>query len=57
MRLFLFGLFSFMLGNAIAAPISETTLKTGEVAWRPGGTHAGQNVGKTGLWVIAPEPK
>ena len=34
-----------------------STLKTGEVAWRSGGTHIGQNLGKTDLWVIAIEPK
>ena len=34
-----------------------STLKTGEIAWRRGGTHIGQNLGKTNLWVIAIEPK
>ncbi|SPE25193.1 hypothetical protein SBA6_100011 [Candidatus Sulfopaludibacter sp. SbA6] len=34
-----------------------STLKTGEVAWRLGSTHIGQNLGKTDLWVIAIEPK
>ncbi|MGD1071251.1 MAG: hypothetical protein ABSB15_14015 [Bryobacteraceae bacterium] len=34
-----------------------STLKTGEIAWRLGGTHIGQNVGKTDLWAIAIEPK
>jgi quercetin dioxygenase-like cupin family protein len=34
-----------------------STLKTGEVAWRRGGTHIGHNLGKTDLWVIAIEPK
>lgn len=34
-----------------------STLKTGEVTWRPGATHIGQNLGKTDLWVIAIEPK
>ncbi len=34
-----------------------STLKTGEVAWRSGGTHIGQNLGKTDLWVIAIAPK
>lgn len=34
-----------------------STLKTGEVAWRLGATHIGQNLGKTDLWVIAIEPK
>jgi oxalate decarboxylase/phosphoglucose isomerase-like protein (cupin superfamily) len=34
-----------------------STLKTGEISWRPGVTHIGQNVGKTDLWVIAIEPK
>lgn len=33
------------------------TLETGEVAWRPGATHVGQNLGDTDLWVIAVEPK
>lgn len=34
-----------------------STLKTGESAWRRGGTHIGQNLGDTDLWVIAVEPK
>lgn len=34
-----------------------STLKTGEVVWRQGGTHIGQNLGPTNLWVIAIEPK
>ncbi len=34
-----------------------STLKTGETVWRRGGTHIGQNLGKTDLWVIAVEPK
>jgi quercetin dioxygenase-like cupin family protein len=34
-----------------------STLRTGEIAWRLGGTHIGQNVGKTDLWAIAVEPK
>jgi hypothetical protein len=34
-----------------------STLSTGEVAWRRGGTHIGQNLGDTDLWVIAVEPK
>jgi hypothetical protein len=34
-----------------------STLKTGEVAWRGGATHIGQNLGDTNLWVIAIEPK
>ena len=34
-----------------------STLKTGESAWRRGGTHIGQNLGNTDLWVIAVEPK
>jgi quercetin dioxygenase-like cupin family protein len=34
-----------------------STLKTGEIAWRLGSTHIGQNVGKTDLWAIAVEPK
>jgi len=35
----------------------SSTLKSGEIAWRQGGTHIGQNLGKTDLWVIAVEPK
>jgi hypothetical protein len=35
----------------------SSTLKTGEIAWRKGGTHVGQNLGKTDLWVVAVEPK
>ena len=34
-----------------------SSLKTGEVTWRPGATHIGQNLGSTDLWVIAIEPK
>ena len=34
-----------------------STLRTGEIVWRPGATHIGQNLGKTDLWVIAVEPK
>ena len=34
-----------------------STLKTGEIVWRRGATHIGQNLGKTDLWVIAVEPK
>jgi hypothetical protein len=34
-----------------------STLKTGEVGWRPGATHIGHNLGHTDLWVIAVEPK
>jgi quercetin dioxygenase-like cupin family protein len=34
-----------------------STLRTGEIAWRRGGTHIGHNLGKTDLWVIAIEPK
>lgn len=34
-----------------------STLTTGESAWRRGGTHIGQNLGGTNLWVIAVEPK
>ena len=34
-----------------------STLETGEIAWRPGATHIGQNLGNTNLWVIAVEPK
>ena len=34
-----------------------STLETGEVAWRLGATHIGQNLGATDLWVIAIEPK
>lgn len=35
----------------------SSSLKTGEIAWRPAATHIGQNIGKTDLWVIAIEPK
>lgn len=34
-----------------------STLKTGEIAWRPGATHVGHNMGSTPLWVIVIEPK
>jgi hypothetical protein len=34
-----------------------STLKDDEVAWRPGQTHVGHNLGDTQLWVIAIEPK
>jgi len=34
-----------------------STLKTGEIAWRPAATHIGHNLGATDLWVIAIEPK
>ena len=34
-----------------------STLQTGEITWRLGATHIGQNLGKTDLWVIAIEPK
>lgn len=34
-----------------------STLKTGEIAWRPAATHIGHNLGDTPLWVIAIEPK
>jgi len=34
-----------------------STLTTGETVWRRGGTHIGQNLGDTDLWVIAVEPK
>lgn len=34
-----------------------STLKTGEIVWRPGATHVGHNMGSTPLWVIAIEPK
>ena len=32
-------------------------LKTGQIAWRAGVTHIGQNESKTDLWVVAVEPK
>ena len=35
----------------------ESTLKTGEITWRRGATHVGQNLGDTNLWVVAVEPK
>ena len=34
-----------------------STLQTGEITWRLGATHIGQNLGATDLWVIAIEPK
>jgi hypothetical protein len=34
-----------------------SSLKTGEVVWRPGATHVGHNMGSTELWVICVEPK
>lgn len=34
-----------------------STLKAGEIGWRPGVTHIGHNMGHTDLWVIAIEPK
>jgi quercetin dioxygenase-like cupin family protein len=34
-----------------------STLRTGEIGWRRGGTHIGRNLGSTDLWVIAVEPK
>ena len=34
-----------------------STLKTGEIGWRPAATHIGHNMGHTDLWVIAIEPK
>ena len=34
-----------------------STLQTGEITWRLGATHIGQNLGNTDLWVIAIEPK
>jgi hypothetical protein len=34
-----------------------STLKTGEIGWRPGATHIGHNMGHSDLWVIAVEPK
>jgi hypothetical protein len=34
-----------------------STLKTGEIAWRPAATHTGHNMGTTPLWCIAIEPK
>ena len=37
--------------------IQPSTLKTGEIVWRLGGTHIGHNLGDTNLWVIAVEPK
>ncbi len=33
------------------------TLTAGDINWRRGETHVGQNVGKTDLWVLAVEPK
>ncbi len=34
-----------------------STLQTGEITWRLGAAHIGQNLGTTDLWVIAIEPK
>jgi hypothetical protein len=34
-----------------------SSLRTGEIAWRPAATHVGHNLGQTALWVIAVEPK
>jgi len=34
-----------------------STLKTGDIVWRNGGTHIGQNLGKTDLRALAVEPK
>jgi quercetin dioxygenase-like cupin family protein len=34
-----------------------STLKTGEIVWRPSATHVGHNLGSTELWVIVVEPK
>jgi hypothetical protein len=36
---------------------SHPPSKTGEIVWRRGGTHIGQDLGATDLWVIAAEPK
>ena len=37
--------------------VQPSTLTTGDVAWRPGQTHEGHNIGDTDLWAIAVEPK
>jgi quercetin dioxygenase-like cupin family protein len=37
--------------------VENAVLKAGEVGWRAGTTHSGQNVGQTELWTIAIEPK
>jgi quercetin dioxygenase-like cupin family protein len=37
--------------------VEPSTLQTGEITWRLGATHIGQNLGTTDLWVIAIEPK
>jgi hypothetical protein len=37
--------------------VQPSTLKSGEIVWRLGGTHVGHNMGYTDLWVIAVEPK
>jgi quercetin dioxygenase-like cupin family protein len=37
--------------------VEPSTLRTGEITWRLGATHIGQNLGTTDLWVIAIEPK
>lgn len=35
----------------------NSTLNTGQLDWRLGSTHIGQNMGHTDLWVMAVEPK
>lgn len=37
--------------------VQPSTLETGQIAWRPGQTHIGHNLGDTDLWVVAIEPK
>lgn len=34
-----------------------STMTTGQIAWRPGQTHVGHNIGDTNFWAIAIEPK
>jgi hypothetical protein len=34
-----------------------SSLKSGEIGWRPAATHIGHNMGHTDLWVLAIEPK
>lgn len=35
----------------------SSSMTTGEIAWRPGQTHQGHNIGDTDFWAIVVEPK
>jgi hypothetical protein len=35
----------------------SSSMTTGEIAWRPGQTHVGHNIGDTNFWAIVVEPK